>query len=62
MWWIGVGALVWVVVAMAAALLIGRVVSHADFESGVEAIRRNSRHPHMRRAAMLRPGGHPPTG
>ena len=40
-WWIGAGLLLWVMVSIAVALLIGRIVSHADLEDEAETVRRN---------------------
>ncbi|PYE20185.1 hypothetical protein DFR67_102323 [Williamsia limnetica] len=43
--WIGIAAVVvvWVFVAIAVAVLIGRVVSHADLEEKAEVLRREDR-------------------
>jgi hypothetical protein len=40
-WWIGAGLLLWVIVSIAVALLIGRIVSHRDLEDAAETLRRN---------------------
>ncbi|MCZ4551805.1 hypothetical protein [Gordonia rubripertincta] len=48
MWWIAIGAVFWVLVAMMVALLIGQVISHADLEDEAVALRRQSREPNLR--------------
>lgn len=48
MWWIAIGAVLWVLVAMVGAMLIGRVISHADLEDEAVALRQQSREPNLR--------------
>ncbi|PVY32289.1 hypothetical protein [Williamsia muralis] len=43
-WWIGAGLLAWVIVPIAVAVLVGRIVSHADLEDEAETLRRNEHH------------------
>ncbi|WP_157366785.1 hypothetical protein [Williamsia muralis] len=47
-WWIGVGAVVWVVVSIGVAIVVARVISHADLEDESETLRRNEHHRGLR--------------
>ena len=47
-WWIGLGAVVWVVVSIGVAIVVARVISHADLEDEAETLRRNDRHRGLR--------------
>ena len=47
-WWIGVGAVVWVVLSIGVAVVVARVISHADLEDEAEALRRREHHRGLR--------------
>ncbi|MBH0122974.1 hypothetical protein M1M07_28315 [Rhodococcus sp. HM1] len=42
-WWIAIGVAVWVMVAVAAALIIGRILRRADVEEQIVEIQRSQR-------------------
>jgi hypothetical protein len=49
-WWIGVGAVAWMVVSIGVAIVVARVIRHADLEDEAEALRRTE---HDRRLRNL---------
>ncbi|MFZ2526968.1 MAG: hypothetical protein WAX14_04825 [Rhodococcus sp. (in: high G+C Gram-positive bacteria)] len=42
-WWIAIGGVAWVLVSVAAALIIGRVLRRADTEEQIVEIQRRGR-------------------
>jgi hypothetical protein len=47
-WWIGIGAIAWVAISIVVAVIVARVISHADLEDEAETLRRNERRQFMR--------------
>lgn len=52
-WWIGFGLCLWVVVSVAAAVIVSRVISHADLEEEAVELRRDE-HGKRRRGVFRR--------